>query len=376
MLKEARSGGLLDYLLEMSKIGRLMHMSLGPFVKVLVCTHADPLKLTLGQNPKSELIYYPMYPWLGESLLTGNGKKWARTRRLLTPAFHFDILKPYIPIYESCAKEAIDIWKEKVLNGERIDLFPHISLLTLDVMLRCTCSYESNCQTAKTHSPYVAAVYELSDLTMQRIIFFPAYFDWIYALMPSKYRMDRACNIVHKFSMDVITKRRAVLDDLKKNGKTMQVGQLANGKRKKYLDFIDLLLEAKDENGVGLTNKEIRAEIDTFMFEGHDTTASSVAWTLYNLARYPEHQSKCREEVDAVFDDTKDYLTWEDVKGFQYLKYCIKESLRIFPPVPVIARNLPEDCEYEGQKFIEGTWCITDINAIHHNPDLWDDPEV
>jgi hypothetical protein len=66
MLKEARSGGLLDYLLEMSKIGRLMHMSLGPFVKVLVCTHADPLKLTLGQNPKSELIYYPMYPWLGK----------------------------------------------------------------------------------------------------------------------------------------------------------------------------------------------------------------------------------------------------------------------------------------------------------------------
>jgi hypothetical protein len=60
MLKEARSGGLLDYLLEMSKIGRLMHMSLGPFVKVLVCTHADPLKLTLGQS----LVLFDVFMYL------------------------------------------------------------------------------------------------------------------------------------------------------------------------------------------------------------------------------------------------------------------------------------------------------------------------
>ena len=67
----------------------------------------------------------------------------------------------------------------------------------------------------------------------------------------------------------------------------------------------------QDEQGVGLSNEEIRAEVDTFVFEGHDTTASGLSWTLYNLAIHPEHQTKCREEVDALFDEKEnEELNW------------------------------------------------------------------
>ena len=58
----------------------------------------------------------------------------------------------------------------------------------------------------------------------------------------------------------------------------------------------------QDDSGVGMTDMEIRAEVDTFVFEGHDTTASAIIWTLYNLALYPEHQQICRKEADDIFD--------------------------------------------------------------------------
>ena len=66
------------------------------------------------------------------------------------------------------------------------------------------------------------------------------------------------------------------------------------------MDFLDILLTAADEDGNGLTDLEIRDEADTFMFEGHDTTTSGISWTLYCLAKYPEHQEKIREEVRNV----------------------------------------------------------------------------
>ena len=61
--------------------------------------------------------------------------------------------------------------------------------------------------------------------------------------------------------------------------------------------------------GRGLTDEEIRAEVDTFMFEGHDTTASGITWTLYNLACCPEHRRSGRREVDAVLTE-KDEMDW------------------------------------------------------------------
>jgi len=73
-----------------------------------------------------------------------------------------------------------------------------------------------------------------------------------------------------------------------------------------------------------LTDEEIRAEVDTFVFEGHDTTASGLSWTLYNLATHPEHQQKCREEVDALFDEKgSEDMEWY-IMIFMITSLCMK----------------------------------------------------
>ena len=92
---------------------------------------------------------YCVLVWLiGRGLLIANGKRWARARRLLTPAFHFDILRPYIKVYNDAARVLVSQWRETP-EGESFDVYHSISLFTLDVMLRCACSFESNCQVSK-----------------------------------------------------------------------------------------------------------------------------------------------------------------------------------------------------------------------------------
>ncbi|KAL8178730.1 UNVERIFIED_CONTAM: hypothetical protein K2H54_055877 [Gekko kuhli] len=115
---------------------------------------------------------------------------------------------------------------------------------------------------------------------------------------------------------------------------------------KRHLDFLDILLCAKDENGVGLSDEDLRAEVDTFMFEGHDTTASGISWMLYCLAQNPEHQQKCREEVKAILEDP-DTIQWANsLQGTSgALNMAIKKHvlslITVLSQAPLTLKQLP-----------------------------------
>ena len=94
------------------------------------------------------VLYLYYFLLIGRGLLIANGQRWARARRLLTPAFHFDILRPYISVYNEAARLLVNQWS-KGAEGESLDVYHSISLFTLDVVLRCACSFESNCQVSK-----------------------------------------------------------------------------------------------------------------------------------------------------------------------------------------------------------------------------------
>lgn len=153
-------------------------------------------------------------------------------------------------------------------------------------------------------------------------------------------------------------------------------GELEKIKKKRHLDFLDILLFAKTEKGSSLSDKDLRAEVDTFMFEGHDTTASGISWILYALALNPEHQQLCREELQSLLGDGTS-ITWDHLDKMPYTTMCIKEALRMYPPVPGVSRELSTPVTFpDGRSLPKGLSLALSFYGLHHNPQVWPDPEV
>ena len=87
-----------------------------------------------------------------------------------------------------------------------------------------------------------------------------------------------------------------------------------------------------------MTDQEIRNKTNLFMAAGHDTTTSALSWTLYCLAKCPEHQDKVRVEVNAVLMG-REQLEYGDLKELKYTTWCIKEAMRLYPPVSWVCRT-------------------------------------
>lgn len=157
-------------------------------------------------------------------------------------------------------------------------------------------------------------------------------------------RQRESLKILHGFTDKVIRERRQELIDRPSEFQTLDDTAASDdigGKKK--MAFLDILLHSQID-GKSLSDSDIREEVDTFMFEGHDTTTSGITFCLYNLAMHPEVQEKCYREIcDVIGDDKMASATYAQLNNLQYLEKVIKESLRMFPPVPIYGRNLKED---------------------------------
>ncbi|KAB1260125.1 Leukotriene-B omega-hydroxylase 2 [Camelus dromedarius] len=114
------------------------------------------------------------------------------------------------------------------------------------------------------------------------------------------------------------------------------------------------------------------------MFAGNDTTASGLSWVLYNLAKHPEYQERCRQEVQELLKDREPKeIEWDDLTQLPFLTMCIKESLRLHPPATGISLHCTQDIILpDGRVIPKGVVCLISIFEIHHNPSVWPDLEV
>uniref|UniRef100_A0A3P8NS62 Cytochrome P450, family 4, subfamily F, polypeptide 3 n=1 Tax=Astatotilapia calliptera TaxID=8154 RepID=A0A3P8NS62_ASTCA len=188
---------------------------LGPFYHLVRLFHPDYVKPLLIKHQhitvKDELISHCLRPWLGHSVLISNGVVWSHKRRLLTPAFHFDILRSYIAVFNSSSKimHVRYTQSRQVVSNCNLEMFDHITLLTLDSLLKCAFSYDSNCQ--ESSSEYVSAILELSILVTHRRENIFHHWDQIYWKTQQGKRFKQALKTLSYTSYIAFTELRVVV---------------------------------------------------------------------------------------------------------------------------------------------------------------------
>ncbi|XP_022919069.2 probable cytochrome P450 4s3 [Onthophagus taurus] len=326
---------------------------------VLFVTDREFLKLLLGTTKimNKDNTYEQIEPWLGTGLLTCKKEKWEKTRKVLTPAFHLQVLESYICNFHQPITNLIKKL-ETYVTKDSFDVYPVITLCTLDVICETAMGTTINAQNNE-ESTYVKSVKEMLRIVQDRSQSVWKIFHVGFLLSRDYWKQKRALKVLHEFTKNVIDKKRLEkINDVKKNFN-----------EKKKLSFIDLLLEAN------INDKEIAHEVDTFMFAGHDTTASGISFLLYCLSKHKQVQDKIIDELFHIFGEDDRFPTLQDFNEMQYLNLVIKESLRLYPPVPVYIRSSDVDIEL-------GKWTIPKKVSIaifpygyHRNPDLFENPE-
>jgi len=344
---------------------------LGPVQAVCVLNHPQAVRAILeDEPPKAPMLYRYIQPWLGEhSLLTLEGERWKDMRRLLTPAFHLHILHHYAPVIV----DASSIIIEKFLNHaktkpeEDYDVFSDYALLTLDVICRAAFSHEGDPQ-RNPEDKYAVSIGQIAECIIARAINPKMMFDGVYYRTKEGKEFQELLDYVHDHADNLIDKRAKEIEGLTLD----DIGRTRPGGRT-LLDFLDILLTTQDENGQRLSKEAIRHQCDTFLFAGHDTTSSCLSWLSYLFSVNPEAQEKCRKEIFDAFGD--EAPTYEDVqKKIPYLTCCIKEALRMYPPIPGVARKLTKPVNVGSTVLQPGTTAAVGILALHYNPTLWEEP--
>uniref|UniRef100_A0A0N5B1W7 Cytochrome P450 4c3 n=1 Tax=Strongyloides papillosus TaxID=174720 RepID=A0A0N5B1W7_STREA len=347
-----------------SEYPRMTLLWLGPVpVVMLYCAEAIEAVFTGSKHLQKGKLYKFLEQWLGLGLLTTPPSTWKGRRRQLTPTFHYDILKNFVYVFNYQAEIFVKNLKERFKDSKEcvVDIGHLLSLCTLDIICETSMGQSVNAQ-KYSDSEYVKAVHEINDIIQKRQLNPLMWNNTIFKLTKEGKAHDKDIKILHDFRSNVIAKR---IKQIELDG-GLNVNQKCN--------FLDLLLEMRS-NGE-LTLEQIECEVDTFMFEGHDTTATALMWFLQIIGCNPEVQQRIRDELYSVLGYEFTEVSFDQLGQLKYLECCIKEALRIFPSVPMFLRKLDHDENVFGKYHIPaGTEIVINAYLTHRDPKYWPEPE-
>ncbi|XP_034489516.1 probable cytochrome P450 4s3 [Drosophila innubila] len=369
LIANVKKGEILNWLKEL----RLRH---GPVFRIwfgkdlmVFFTKPEDIKQLLSNNAllyKSR-NYELVEPWLGKGLLTNGGESWHRRRKLLTPGFHFRILGEFKePMEENC-RILVNRLKEHA-DGKPFDIYPYITLFALDAICETAMGIKKHAQ-MQSDSEYVRAVQTICRILHKQSFSFWQRFNVLFNLSEAGRVRNAALQVLHEETYRVINMRRKQLQQAQAEQlaeqKDQQQDNDVGGKRR--LAFLDMLLLSQMEGGSDLSDVDIREEVDTFMFEGHDTTSSAIAFAISLLSKHAEVQQRVYEEAIE--------LEGREKESMPYLEAVIKETLRLYPSVPFFSRKVAEDLNVGKLTIPKGAAVSCLIYMLHRDPDSFPDPE-
>ena len=283
------------------------------------------------------------------SLLLLDGKTHKRRRKLLMPPFHGESL-------HRCSQQIVEITNRVCDRLELNKPFKvrHLTQeITMRVILSVVFGIDSGTRYDRLRELLTTLLDTFNNPLSTSLIFFPwLQKDW------GKYspwgRFLRVKQEIKDLIYAEIKDRRKAIASLSSNHQ--------------YYDIFSLLLMAKDETGVGMSDEELHDELITLLFAGHETTASALAWLLYWIHHLPEVDRKVHQELNSLSKNA-DY---QEIDSLPYLNATILETLRIYPiAASTFARLLKQPMSIMGNEFDSDTWFMISIYNLHHNEELY-----
>ncbi|XP_035712143.1 cytochrome P450 4c3 [Folsomia candida] len=349
------------------KFGKRVVLWFGPKpIPVVILAEADGAQKVLSSVKYIDKgLIYSEFKWLlGTGLLTSSGQLWKDDRKLLGPSFNYQKLTGFLPSFNKQSRTLVEILTK--LPYQATNLYPLLARATMDLISESALALDTNYQVNGNDNEYLAATNMALD-SLQLKFARP----WL-ALSPFIWdrfglgKQDKIClNFFNQAMSESIEKRKVALA---LGEKTMSETDQNYSIQK---PFIDVLLDSKSE-------KDIMHHILTIFGGGFETTASAMNYTLFLLAVNSSAQEKVQIELDSIFeDDINRDVTLGDLSDMKYLEMCIKEALRIYPPVPIIGRNAQEDIPLDnGQIVPKGSQVFIIIREILRDPLHFPHPEV
>jgi cytochrome P450 len=320
---------------------RILHATgvfmLGPEANhYITVSHSDNFRWREGSM--GDLI-----PLLGDGMLTIDGDYHRRARRIALPAFHRDRLLAAVGTMTAETERAVAGWR----TGQEIDLYHWARALALRIAMRALFGFEPD---------RTAADLDLAE-EFERAL---SYYGYPYAMQVLRGPASPWRRMHHS---------RALLD-------RVIYAEIADRRRsgRRGQDILSLLMEAHDEDGVGFSDRELRDQVMTLLFAGHDTTTSTVSFLLYELARHPEALGRVLDEQERILGD-RPPMGAELMGGLPELEMALDETLRLYPPAWVGPRRAVETFEFAGHVIAGGTPVHYCSWASHRLPEVFDQPE-